>query len=171
MKRIVVVAMIAAIVLAATSAQAAKKHDPEDTDGRLDIVLVAASGDEGELGHFTLRTEDPWRCSYLKRSRDTSLRWLFDDARDDDFDLAGRFVCINTNLVFRMHGPDSGNRYEDISVRRPNRRTAKINVPLDLVEFDANHAGGVARSRDEEAPSCETVCKDRAPDSGTLKIY
>jgi hypothetical protein len=171
MNRIIVAVMTAVMLIFGTAANAAKRHDPEDTDGRLDIVLIKVSGDKGELGHFTLRTEDPWRCSLLKRSKDTSLKWLFDDARDRDRDLVGKFLCINSKLIFRLHGPDTGNRYEDISVGRPNRRTAKIDVPLDLVEFQANHAGAAAKSRDNEAPACDSPCKDRAPDSGTLKIY
>ena len=171
MKRIIVAVVTAVFLLCGTAANAAKRHDPEDSDGRLDIVLIKASGDRGELGHFTLRTENPWRCNYLKRSKDTSLRWLFDDGRDGDFDLVGRVVCVNSELVLRLHGPDTGNRYEDISVRRPNRRTAKVDVPLDLIEFDATHAGAVARSRDKEAPSCDSICTDRAPNQGTLKIY
>jgi hypothetical protein len=158
-------------VFAITAANAAERRDPKDTDGRLDIVFTRATGDKGDVGHLKIGTEDRWRCGYLKRNRNTSLRWVFDDGRDGDIDLVGKFVCREDVLNFNLRGPDTGNRYEPLTVQRPNRRTVKVNVPFDLVEFEDNHMGVVARSKDGEAPACETPCSDRAPNKSSMKVY
>ena len=170
MNRLVVVIAVLSL-LPITAANAAERQDPKDAEGRLDIVLVVANGEKGDVGHLTVRTENRWRCRYLKGSRETSLKWLFDDRRDGDIDLIGRFVCRKGTLSFNLRGPDTGNQYEPLAVRRPNRRTAKVNVPLDLVEFEGAHMGVRARSKDGEASACEMPCVDRAPNNGSMKVF
>ena len=171
MNRLAAALIVVLSLFPIAAVMAAERRDPKDADGRLDIVLIVATGDKGEVGHLTIRTEDRWRCRYLKRSRNTSLKWLFDDRRDGDTDLIGRFVCRKGRLSFNLRGPDTGNHYEPLKVRRPNRRTTKVNVPFDLAEFEGAHMGVAARSKDGEAPACETPCVDRAPNMGTMRVY
>ena len=151
---------------------AASSTDPNDTPGRLDITFVRGSGSSGEVGRFRIETQRRYRCRYLRRSSSNRLKLLFDDRRDGDVDLVGRFKCSNHDWILDLKGPDTGSHYESLSVKRPNKHTVKVKVPLFLDELSGNHMGIYATSKDATAPACATTpCKDRAPDSGTIKIY
>lgn len=115
------------------------------------------------IGRFTMTMQKRFHCRYLRQTKVRSLRWLFDDGGDGDFDLIGKFVCKRKGLRFHLRGTRTHNRYEPIRPKRPNRRTLQVGVPLDLAEFRARRFSAVARSRDAQSPGCSEPCKDRLP--------
>lgn len=142
-----------------------------DGQGKIDIVFVKASGNRNGTGRFELGTEKRLRCRYLRPAKDRRLKWSFDDARDGDFDLVGRFLCKEGHLLFLLRGTRTHNRYEPIQPRRPSRRSLVVRFPLDVRELGARHLSTVAKSRDAQSPGCVMPCRDRAPDSGFLHVY
>jgi hypothetical protein len=176
--RILAVGVALLMVALEGQALAGSVTDPNDTPGRLDITLLRARGARHGVGHFRIETQHRFRCRKLKLGKPNRLKLMFDDRRDHDVDLVGRFLCSkddsgNHHWSLRLHGPSTGSHYEDLAARRPNRHTLKVIVPLDLAEFAAPHMGVFARSKDATAPACRSAepCRDRAPDVGNLKVY
>ncbi len=174
--RVVAVAVALLMVILDGQAYAGTVIDPNDTAGRLDITLLRATGARHGIGHFRIETQRRFRCRTLRLGKPNRLKLLFDDRRDQDVDLVGRFYCSKANgrnhWFLRLHGPTTGSHYEALHATRPNRHTLKVTVPLDLAEFVAVHMGVVASSKDATAPACASEpCRDRAPDVGNLKVY
>jgi hypothetical protein len=164
------------MVILEGQAHAGTLIDPNDTAGKLDITLLRATGARHGVGHFRIETQRRFRCRKLKLGKPNRLRLLFDDRRDQEIDLVGRFYCARESgrnrWFLRLHGPSTGSHYEELHVTRPNRHAVKVTVPLDLTEFVAVHMGVVATSKDATAPACTPEpCRDRAPDVGNLKVY
>ncbi|MDP9225272.1 MAG: right-handed parallel beta-helix repeat-containing protein [Actinomycetota bacterium] len=147
--------------------------DSNHTAGRLDIARLNARGSRHGTGHFKIATQRRFRCQTLKLSKPNHLKLLFDDRRDGDADLVGRFFCSKgssrNHWFLRLHGPSTGSHYEALRATRPNRHTLKVTVPLDLREFKGTHMGVFARSKD--AACNPNACRDRAPHNGSLKVY
>jgi Right handed beta helix region len=151
---------------------AGKVTDPNDTGGRLDIAVLRGTGGRHGTGHFKIETQRRFGCRTLKLGKPNRLELLFDDRRDGDADLIGKFRCSKGHWTLRLHGPSSGNHYEALHATRPNRHTLKVTVPLDLRELKGTHMGVYARSKDATAPGCRAQsCRDRAPKAGSLKVY
>ncbi len=162
---------VAMIALWALSAPAISSAGHGDSQGRIYIVFAKASGDRNGFGRFEIGTEKRLRCRYLRRSKDRSLKWSFDDGRDGDFDLVGRFVCTKGSLLFYLRGTRPRNIYEPIQPNRPDRKSTVVRFSLDLEELRANHLSAVVKSRDHQSPGCTKPCRDRVPDSGYLRVY
>jgi hypothetical protein len=169
MKRLLPAAIAVVVVLVgATAAMAVSRKDPKDVSGRLDIVRIKFTSQQ-QLATLTLETENAWRCRYLKPAKKTALRWLFDDGADGDNDLIGDFVCRQKKLVFELHSEDS--QYEPIFATRPDKRTVKVTMPLDVPELESDTLVLAAKSRDGAAGACDQTCRDRAPNEGRMKAY
>lgn len=143
---------------------------------RLNITRLRARGSRHGTGHFRIETKHRFGCRVLKLAKPDRLKLLFDDRRDGDVDLIGRFSCSRANgrnhWFLRLHGPSTGSHYEALRATRPNRHTLKVTVPLNLKEFQGSHMGVFARSKDATASACSpTACRDRAPHVGTLRVY
>ena len=178
MRRLVTVAFASLLVLSLLAPAASAKEtasDPNDSDGRLDIVEISFKGAAGATSTVKLKTQNPWGCKFLRQGVKTSLNWYFDDGEDGDNDLIGKFVCVNAGsakpkLIMKLHGPDTGNHYEPVPAKKPNKKTVKATFPFDLAEFESDHASAHARSKDAITEGCD-VCVDRAPDTGGLSLY
>jgi hypothetical protein len=162
-------------LLAPPASAAEKAEDPNDTEGKLDIVQISFKGAAGATGTVKIRTQNPWGCKFLRQGVKTSLNWYFDDNEDGDNDLIGKFVCVNANsnnprLILKLHGPDSGSNYEPVPAKKPDKKTVKATFPFDLGEFESEHASAHARSKDAISEGCD-VCVDRAPDTGGMRLY
>jgi parallel beta-helix repeat protein len=151
--------------------------DPNDTPGRLDITLLHATGTRHGTGHLRVKLQHRLRCRKLKLGDSNRLRLLFDDGRDGDLDLVGRFYCsrgsdARNHWFLRLRGPSTGSRYKRLHATRSSRHTLKVAVSLDLKEFRSTHMGVVASGKDATAAACDSKsCRDRAPDVGSLKVY
>lgn len=120
-------------------------RDPDDTRGRLDIRFVEfqRQGDEVTL---TLRTYEKWRCRLLKDDTSTAqgaaeayedgkaafLSWSFGTDRHGDAERTGSFRCKNGRLKFQFNRPND----VSYSARRPDRRTAKVTLPVRRFSLD-----------------------------------
>jgi parallel beta-helix repeat protein len=156
---------------------AGSSTDTTQNTGKLNITRLRARGSRHGTGHFRIETKHRFGCRKLKLAKPNRLKLLFDDRRDGDADLVGRFFCTKGNdsrnhWFMRLHGPSTGSHYEALHATRPNRHTLKVTVPLQLREFKGAHMGVFARSKDATASACiPKACRDRAPRKGSLKVY
>lgn len=164
-------ALMTLVALWAVPTPAISSTARQDSQGKIQILFVKASGSRNGIGRFEIGTEKRLRCRYLRPSKDRSLKWSFDDGRDGDFDLVGKFLCTKGHLLFLLRGTQTRNMYEPIQPKRANRRSLVVRFTLDLAEFKASHLWAVAKSRDGQSSACTKPCRDRAPDSGYLHVY
>ncbi|MDQ3878389.1 MAG: hypothetical protein M3290_08600 [Actinomycetota bacterium] len=163
--------LVAVISAAPALGARSSATDPDDAGGFLDIATIAYHGTRHSTGTLTIKTYEGFSCNYLKPGRDAYLKWLFDDGKDGDFELVGKFVCRSNKLYMDLRGKKSGNNYEPIKAKRKNARTTKVTFPFDLPEMKSRHLGLVAKSKDGVNAACDPVCLDRAPDSGEMPAY
>ncbi|MFP5298612.1 MAG: hypothetical protein ACLGHL_06475 [Actinomycetota bacterium] len=169
--RTLVVALSVVLALPAWAAEVVK-NDPDDSDGKLDLSRLVVDATKGEAGFFTIKTHDNFRCGYLKPGKPNRLRLLFDDGRDGDIDLIGRFECDGDKLLMFLVGKETGNNYEPLRARRPSNKTVKVAFQLDIAEFEADTLGVKVRTVDGTAEGCtDEPCKDSVPGKGTLQAY
>lgn len=169
--RILVVALMLAAALPAAAAEMTK-NDPDDSDGKLDLRQLVVDATKGEAGFFTIKTYEGFKCGYLKKDKPNKMRLLFDDGRDGDIDLVGKFECSNDKLWMFLHGIETGNNYEPLRARRPSNKTVKVAFQLDIAEFEADTMGVKVKTVDGTAERCtEVACRDSAPGKGTLQAY
>jgi hypothetical protein len=178
MRRLAPVASALLLVVSLLAPPAGAKEtatDPNDTEGQLDIVEISFKGAAGAVSTVKLKTQNPWGCKFLRQGVKTSLNWYFDDGEDGDNDLIGKFVCVKANsdnpkLILKLHGKATGNNYDAVPAKKPNKKTVKATFSFDLPDFESDHASAHARSQDAISEGCD-VCVDRAPDTGGMTIY
>jgi hypothetical protein len=153
--------------------------DADDTDGRLDLKYFAAQNDSVNESIFVkVRTELGFRCSYLSpKTSPNRITVLFDDGHDSTIETTGRFVCVRDRFkghVRRQWELWTSYTHCHLRARHPAPRTVAADVTYACVEgvFEDDGFGIAARSRDATAPRCQdSPCLDRAPESGTLKLW
>jgi hypothetical protein len=171
-KRVLTLLSVLCLFLLAFPAHAAEDTDPDDQAGFLDLAELIAVGEKGDVGTFTIKTHEGYACNYLKPSSDNYLKLVFDERRDGDADLVGRFKCIDNKLMFFLHGSDTGSDYEPFRADRPKAKVTRVAFSMDLLEFEGNHMGVKVLAKDATNVDCKpTACKDRIPSSGDLKVY
>ena len=106
------------------------RSDPNDTRGRLDIVKVRYRGHQDDTATLVLRTQKRWRCNFLRGVADAphtysaGISWEINRDRDPQNEKSGHFTCRDKKLFFTV------NNGEPIRAQRPDRRTAKVRIPL-----------------------------------------
>ena len=167
----VLLSSLVLVVALAPAALAVEQEDPADTGLKLDISLIKFVEKPEDIGRLTIKTYSGWKCSALRPAAKTSLKWFFDGSGSNDFDLVGSFVCRDGTLVFELRSTDGSSQYEPIVARKPNRRTVKVTMPLDLPQLDSNNLDLIAKSKDTSGETCIEDCVDRAPNTGRMKAY
>lgn len=136
------IAVLAACLLlqaaAGASSPAESQRDPEDSDGRLDIVLVKARAAKSSL-LLTIRTAEPWRSNYIEYEPtigDTimaRLWWEFDTDRDDGYELAGHFYWDNgkKKMFFELYSEER----DTLIAKKVDNRTVSVKIPLTYPEL------------------------------------
>lgn len=162
---------IVVLVFPATPALAVERDDPADSGLKIDISLIKFVENPEDLGKLTIKTHSRWKCRVLRPAAKTSLKWFFDGSGNNEWDLVGSFVCRDGTLVFELRSTDGSNNYEPIVAQRPNHRTAKVTMPLDLTELDSENLDLIAKSKDTSGETCIEDCVDRAPNKGRMKAY
>lgn len=155
----------------APPAAAAQRKDGADSGSKLDISLIKFVEDPEDVATLTIRTHSAWKCGALRPAAKTSLKWFFDGSGDDDFDLVGSFVCRGGTLLFNLRSTDGASQYEPLVAKRPDRRTVRVKMTLDLPQLNSNNLDLVAKSKDSSGETCTENCTDRAPNTGRLKAY
>ncbi|HEX2294354.1 MAG TPA: hypothetical protein VHN37_03505, partial [Actinomycetota bacterium] len=165
LKRSALVVLLACVVgfLTAPAAFAVQRRDPADTGLNIDISLIKFVEDPEDVATLTIKTHSGWKCRALRPAAKTSLKWFFDGSGGNDFDLVGSFVCRRGTLVFNLRSTDGSNNYEPLVAKRPNRRTVRVTMTLDLPELDSNNLDLIAKSKDTSGETCIEDCVDRAP--------
>jgi hypothetical protein len=103
--------------------------------------------------------------------------WLFDGKGDGDIDLVGKVRCLKfkggRELVLFLSGRDSGNSYEPVPLKRPNRHSMKATFSFDLPELKGAHVDMSVKVSDGVAEGCTSAhpCTERAPDTGMYRLY
>jgi hypothetical protein len=157
--------------LFASPALAVQRQDPADSGLDLDISLIKFVEKPEDVATLTIKTHSRWKCRALRPAAKTSLKWFFDGSGSNDFDLVGSFVCSEGTLVFNLRSTDGSAQYEPIVATRPNRRSARVKMSLDLPELDSNNLDLIAKSKDTSGETCIEDCVDRAPNQGRMKAY
>lgn len=172
-RRLICVVSVAALLipLAAPPAFAVAQDDPADSGLKIDIARIAFREDPENVGRLTIRAHSRWRCRHLRPAAKTQLKWLFDGSGNREFDLVGNFECRDGKLLFKLRSTDGSNNYEPIVATRPNRRSVRVSMPLDLIELNSDHLDLVAKSKDASGETCIENCVDRAPDQGRMRAY
>lgn len=168
---VVLLSSLAMLVATAPAALAVERDDPADSGLKLDISLIKFVEDPEDVGTLTIKTHSGWKCRALRPAANTSLKWFFDGSGNNDWDLVGSFVCRDGTLVFELRSADGSNNYEPIVAQKPNRRTVKVTMPLDLTELDSENLDLMAKSKDTSGETCTEDCVDRAPNKGRMKAY
>lgn len=168
---LVLLSSLLLVVALAPSALAVEQDDPADSGLQLDISLIRFVEDPEDVGKLTIKTHSRWKCRALRPAAKTALKWFFDGSGNNEFDLVGSFVCREGTLVFQLRSTDGSNNYEPIVAQRPNRRTVRVTMPLDLPELDSGNLDLIAKSKDVSGETCIEDCVDRAPDEGRMKAY
>lgn len=123
-----------------------QQRDPEDVEGRLDLVYERHTS-LGRRMTLLLRTAEPWGNTYLagpedRRKRTAYLFWEFDSDGDDSFDCSAHFYADAAgDIKFRRSGPRGGRIYE---TSRGTLRSVSVTVPVQFCGFQA---GGGLRSQ------------------------
>ena len=171
--RVALLSTLIALVVAglAPPAVAAQRKDGADSGLDLDISLIKFVEDPQDVATLTIKTYSGWKCRALRPAASRSLKWYFDGSGDDGFDLVGKFVCRDGTLVFELRSTDGSSQYEPLVAKKPNRRTVKVTMTLDLPQLDSNDLELVAKSKDTSGETCIENCLDRAPNKGRLKAY
>ncbi|MDQ4125572.1 MAG: hypothetical protein M3134_08235 [Actinomycetota bacterium] len=165
---VVTAALVTGVMPAAWAVQ---RRDPADSGSKLDISLIKFVEDPEDVATLTIRTHSGWNCRALRPAAKTSLKWFFDGSGNNDFDLVGSFVCRQGTLVFELRSTDGSSQYEPLVTERPNRRTVRVQMTLDLPQLDSNNLDLIAKSKDASGETCTEDCVDRAPDEGRMKAY
>lgn len=182
MKKIMSLLLVGIVVGSAVIANAAtttSANDPDDTRGRLDIRYVEFRR-SGSKVTLTLRTAEKWRCRFLKDDTSTAqgaseayddgkaafLMWSIGTDRDDDAERTGFFRCKNGRLKFQFDRPND----VSFSVRRPNRRTAKVTLPVRRFGLDRKQMRVYAISQLNGQFGDQTFFEER-DDSPRLRPY
>ena len=106
------------------------KSDPNDTRGPLDMVKVRYIGHGDDTATLVLKTAEKWRCAFLRGVADAphtytaGLSWDINRNKDPYNEKSGHFTCINKKLYFSINNGDA------IRAHRPDRRTARVRIPL-----------------------------------------
>jgi hypothetical protein len=112
--------------------------DPEDVDGRLDLIYERAVLDRMMTLH--IRTAEQWRNAYLASPEDNKQRtaylfWEFNTDRDEGFDCSGGFFRgASGGIRFQRSGPQERKVF---TATRPTRRSVKVRVPSSFCGFSA----------------------------------
>ena len=162
---------VMSLCLAAPPALAVQQGDPADSGLKLDISLIKFVEDPEDVATLTIKTHSGWKCRALRPAAKTSLKWFFDGSGNNEFDLVGSFVCRRGTLLFELRSTDGSNQYEPLVAKKPNRRTVRVQMTLDLTELDSNNLDLIAKSKDVSGETCIEDCVDRAPDEGRMKAY
>lgn len=150
----------------AVPAQATLPPDPNDTPGRLDLLLALAErGPVGEPVTIMVGTYDDWKKSVLARPGRNRMIVLFSTDGDNEPEYKGRVYAVGKRLTIMISG--SGESFENLPVRRPDASTIKTIIPASSpVSGDFGLAVRTVYRTDRG--SCSTACRDRYPDSGYI---
>jgi hypothetical protein len=155
----------------ASPAGAVQRRDPADSGLDLDISLIKFVEDPEDVATLTIKTHSGWKCRALRPVASRSLKWYFDGSGGNDFDLVGKFVCREGTLLFHLRSTDGSAQYEPLVAKRPDRRTVRVKMTLDLPQLDSNDLDLLAKSKDTSGETCIEDCVDRAPNQGRMKAY
>lgn len=156
----------------ASAVERGRVLDADDVDGKLDLAKLRFYKPR-KRSHIviTVKTHDPWGKRVL-RLNVNKLVVLLDVDRDGSRDYRARIRKAGNKLVVIISG--SGEHFEPLPARKPNRRTVRFVIPGDSPPNPVGPAPNmVARSRFIEDHACDPAsgsppCIDRAPDSGWL---
>ncbi len=125
----------------------AQARDPEDVDGRLDLVFVRFEQIDAKHSRLVIRTAEAWKCGYLAEpgenlqdSAFADLYWEYRvrgaNQRVGDFECKGK-----GEVIFKLP-----NRTE-FPVRRPTLKVAQVIVPSRAFDVPIERLHVFAKSR------------------------
>jgi hypothetical protein len=163
-------AAVASLLVMAVPGQAATVVDPNNARGPLDLKrLVATKHDATAPLHVRLVTYGRWSASVLAEDSRSRLSLLFNSDRSGRVDFIGEIFFRDGRLVMRIE-TRAGQFVRRVRVQHPTRRSITARIPRGLPNPDGN-AWLAATERYESATGfCVSICKDRIPGKGWLKV-
>ena len=107
------------------------------------MVKVRYIGHTDDTATLVLKTAEKWRCGFLQgvaeapHTYSAGISWDINRDRDPANEKSGHFTCRDKKLFFSI---DNG---DPIRAQRPDRRTARVRIPLKATK----HLSLVAISR------------------------
>jgi hypothetical protein len=151
------------VVALASQASAVFLADPDDADGRLDIVSVRAVHDDGTIV-VRVETERGYGCRYFRPGGPNRMAVLVDEPIGGAIDYVWRLKCRPDGWIVRGASGFGTARHH------PNTNIVVMEPPSCCgVEGEA---AIVVRTRDATEGSCSpsTPCIDRAPNTHSLAL-
>lgn len=158
--------MLVAALWSAVPAAAVVSADPDDTPGKLDVEELRVTQDVDARLRIVIRTFEPWGTHLLRRPGPNWIRVLFDTEPGGGPEYSGRIYELGGRLTIQING--QGSQFENLPVRHPNGRTARLVVPGDTPMSPLGVGVAVRTRVFKEGSVCDPACRDRAPDGGFL---
>jgi hypothetical protein len=164
-------AFVAALLVGvAAPAQAASVEDPDNARGPLDLKrLVATKHDATAPLHVRLVTYGTWPASLLDEDGQSRLNFLFNSDHAGRVDFLGEVFFRDGRLVMRIERR-AGEFVRRIRVKHPTGDSITAVIPRGLPNPDGNAWIAATERYRSETGSCVSICKDRIPGKGWLKV-
>jgi hypothetical protein len=169
-RRATAVLTAALLVGVAGPARAASVDDPDNARGPLDLKrLVATKHDATSPLHLRLVTYGTWRASLLAESGESRLFLLFNSDQAGRVDFIGEVFHRDGRLLMRIT-TRGGEFVRRVRVSHPTQRSITATVPRGLPNPDGNAWIAAAERYRSATGFCASICKDRIPGKGWLKV-
>jgi hypothetical protein len=154
----------------AIPALAASVDDPDNARGPLDLKrLVATKHDATAPLHVRLVTYGTWPASLLDEDGESRLNFLFNSDNAGRVDFIGEVFFRDGRLVMRIE-TRAGQFVRRVRVKHPTGSSITAVIPRGLPNPDGNARIAATERYRSETGFCVSICKDRIPGKGWLKI-
>jgi hypothetical protein len=164
-------ALIAALLVGvAMPAHAASVDDPDNARGPLDLKrLVATKHDATAPLRVRLITYGTWPASELDEDGQSRLNFLFNSDHAGRVDFIGEVFFRDGRLLMRIE-TRAGQFVRRVRVKHPTRSSITAVIPAGLPNPDGNAWIAATERYQSETGFCVSICKDRIPGKGWLKV-
>ena len=170
------VLLISLFVAVPTSANEARRRDPNDTRGPLDIKYIAHGHASGKLLWHKVAMRSPWGKRALRGGNDITFG-LSNDGEDRFDEVHVTVDVADGKLGAWIYGYIEGSDYagvgesKPIKFTRPNRMTIKIFFDQSWVDRRDRYAWDLWTSyRKRGSRHCQNWCSDHAPGSSPDRL-
>jgi len=154
----------------APPAHAASVDDPDNARGPLDLKrLVATKHDATAPLRVRLVTYGTWPASLLDEDGLSRLNFLFNSDHAGRVDFIGEVFFRDGRLVMRIE-TRAGRSVRRVRVQHPTGRSITARIPRGLPNPDGNAWIAATERYQSETGFCVSICKDRIPGKGWLKV-
>jgi hypothetical protein len=168
--RLTAASAIVVLLLTAAPAWAASVDDPDNARGPLDLKrLVANKHDATAPLRVRLVTYGTWPASLLAEDGQSRLNLLFNSDHTGRVDFIGEVFFRDGRLLMRIE-TRAGQFVRRVRVKHPTGSSITARIPHGLPNPDGNAWLAASERYQSETGFCVSICKDRIPGKGWLKV-